>query len=143
MSGVSRFGPGQPLVADTSAWVRRDAAAVEEPWRATMRAGLIAACPVITLELIAAARDDDAFLRLDRALAALPQAPVTQTVCAAAIGASRELGGSRRLPAADYLIAAAAAERGFGVLHYDSHFDVLAGVLGFESIWITPPASVD
>jgi predicted nucleic acid-binding protein len=37
-------------------------------------------------------------------------------------------------PRADYLIAAAAAERGFGVLHRDRHFDTLAAVLGFPSV---------
>jgi predicted nucleic acid-binding protein len=46
----------------------------------------------------------------------------------------RELGARRRLPAVDYLIAAAAAECGFGVLHADSHFDLLSGVLSFESV---------
>ena len=68
------------------------------------------------------------------ALDALPQAPVTGSACRAALGASRDLRGNRRLPAADYLIAVAAAERGFGVLHQDRHFDTLAGVLGFPSI---------
>jgi predicted nucleic acid-binding protein len=55
-------------------------------------------------------------------------------VCRAALGASRDLGARRRLPAADYLIAAAAAERGFGVLHADRHFELLAEVLEFESV---------
>jgi hypothetical protein len=41
---------------------------------------------------------------------------------------------SRGLPAAGYLIAAAAAERGFGVLHLDAHYDTLASVLGFASV---------
>jgi len=59
---------------------------------------------------------------------------VTTAACNAALAASRELRGSRRLPAADYLIAAAATERGFGVLHEDRHFDTLAGVLGFPSV---------
>lgn len=48
-----------------------------------------------------------------------------------------ELGVRRRLPAIDYLIAAAAADRGFGVLHADGHFDLLAGVLEFESVNVT------
>ena len=71
---------------------------------------------------------------MSRAFAALPQAPVTRGACAAALAAAAELGGRRRLPAADYLIAAAAAERGFGVLHEDRHFDLLAPVLGFLSV---------
>lgn len=54
-----------------------------------------------------------------------------------------ELRGERRLPAADYMIAAAAAERGFAVLHYDRHFEPLSRVLGIESIWIAEPGSID
>jgi hypothetical protein len=42
----------------------------------------------------------------------------------------------------DALVAAAAAERGFGVLHYDQHFDRLASVLGFASQWVAPAGSM-
>jgi predicted nucleic acid-binding protein len=131
---VTPFGPGVRLVVDTSAWVRQRDPGVVERWKATLAAGLVAVCPVAALEILASARDEEGFETLERALAALPQAPVTTTVCAAALGAARELRGSRRLPAADYLIAAAAAERGFGVLHLDAHYDTLASVLGFVSV---------
>jgi predicted nucleic acid-binding protein len=132
---VTPFGPGVPLVVDTSAWVRQRDPGVIGRWKATLSAGLVAVCPVAALEILASARDEEGFEALDRALAALPQAPVTTSVCAAALGAARELRG-RRLPAADYLIAAAAAERGFGVLHLDAHYDTLASVLGFVSVRI-------
>lgn len=128
------FGPGVPLVVDTSAWVRQRDARVVERWKATVTAGLFAACPVAILEILASARDEQTHALLHRALAALPQAPVTASACAAALSASRHLGGSRRMPAADYLIAAAAAERGFGVLHLDGHYDTLATVMGFPSV---------
>lgn len=128
------YGSGVPLVVDTSAWVRQRDPEYVGRWKATVAAGLIAVCPVAALEILASARNEEAFASLDRALAALPQAPVTATVCAAALQASRDLAGSRRLPAADYLIAAAAAERGFGVLHLDGHYDTLAPILGFESV---------
>lgn len=128
------YGPGVPLVVDTSAWVRQRDPGVLDRWKATLSAGLVASCPVAALEILASARDEEGFATLDRALSALPQAPVTASVCAAALGASRDLRGSRRLPAADYLIAAAAAERGFGVLHLDGHYDRLAPVLGFPSV---------
>lgn len=131
---MTPYGPGIPLVIDTSAWVRQRDPAYVERWKATLTAGLIAVCPVAVLEILTSARDEKSFGVLDRALAALPQAPVTASVCAAALGASRQLRGSRRLPAADYLIGAAAAERGFGVLHLDGHYDTLAPVLGFASI---------
>lgn len=129
-----------PLVIDTSAWVRQREPAVRERWQATVRAGALVSCPAVALELVAATRDEGEFRSLTRTLAALPQAPVTATVCAAALTASSELRGSRRLPAIDYLIAAAAAERGFGVLHEDRHFDVLAGVLDFESVRLSAAA---
>jgi predicted nucleic acid-binding protein len=125
-----------PLVVDTSAWVRQDEPAVRPRWEATVRAGLIASCPVVALELLATARHEVEYRALSHVFDALPQAPVTATACRAALTASRDLRGSRRLPAADYLIAAAAAERGFGVLHKDRHFDTLARVLGFQSVWL-------
>ncbi|MEA2197772.1 MAG: hypothetical protein QOJ25_1823 [Solirubrobacteraceae bacterium] len=137
------YGPGVPIVFDTSAWNRRTNPAVFARWAPTRDAGLLAVCPVVALELLAGARDEDAFGDLDRALSAMPQAPVTRAACERAIGASRELAGERRLPAADYLIAAAAAERGFGVLHYDRHFDPLCRVLGIESVLVAPRGTLD
>jgi predicted nucleic acid-binding protein len=123
-----------PLVVDASAWVRQRDPAVRPRWEATLQAGLLASCPAVAIELLAASRDEDEYTALAQALDALPQAPVTTSACRAALGASRDLRGSRRLPAAHYLIAAAAAERGFGVLHQDRHFETLAGVLSFPSI---------
>jgi predicted nucleic acid-binding protein len=137
------YGSGIPLVFDTSAWNRRTAPTVLPRWAATRDGGLLAVCPVVALELLAAARNEEAFANLDRALGALTQAPVTRTAGDAALGASRELRSERRLPAADYLIAAAAAERSAGVLHYDGHFDILCRALGIESVWIAAPGSID
>ncbi len=126
------------LVVDTSAWVRQRDPGVLPRWEATLEAGLIASCPVVALELLAGTRNEDEFAALSSALDALPQAPVTTSACHAALATSRDLRGSRRLPAADYLIAAAAAERGFGVLHQDRHFETLARVLGFPSVQLIP-----
>jgi len=137
------YGSGAPLVFDTSAWNRRTDPAVLPRWALTRDGGLLAVCPVVALELLAAARDEAAFRSLDRALRGLLQAPVTRAACERALGASRELVGERRLPAADYLIAAAAAERGFAVLHYDRHFELLCRVLGIDSILIAARGSLD
>lgn len=78
---------------------------------------------------------------------ALRQAPITRTVTDAAILAVRELAsadppGAHRVRIPDALIAAAAAERGLGVLHYDRHFDRLAEVLGFHSQWVAPAGAI-
>ncbi len=143
MPRAEPYGSGEPLVFDTSAWNRQSNPRVLARWLATAEADLLAVCPVVALELFAAAPDQEAFADLDRTLAALPAAYVTRSAGIAAIGASRELRGERRLPAADYLIAAAAAERGAGVLHYDRHFDILCKALGIKSVWIVEPGSID
>jgi predicted nucleic acid-binding protein len=123
-----------PLVVDSSAWLRQRDPEILARWDATARARLFVSCPVVALEVLTGARDETEYARLAAAFDALPQAPVTASACRAALAASQELRGSRRLPAADYLIAAAAAERGFGVLHEDRHFETLATVLGFVSV---------
>lgn len=128
------FGSGVPLVIDTSAWARQRNPRAIGRWEATHEALGFASCPVAALEILRTARDEKTFEAMDMHLSALAQAPVTASVCQAALTACRELGGRRRLPAPDYLIAAAAAECGFGVLHADRHFDLLATVLGFESV---------
>lgn len=143
MQNAEPYGSGVPLVFDTSAWNRLRDPSVLGRWLATEEADLLVACPVVALELLGSAPDEEAFADLDRTLTALPSAPVTRSAGTAAIGASRELRGERRLPAADYLIAAAAAERGAGVLHYDHHYDILCRALGIESVWVAKPGSID
>lgn len=123
-----------PLVFDTSAWVRQRQPGALQFWDAARDDRLLVSCPVVALEIFRMAKNEEEFEALDEALVGLRRAPVTDAVCQAALGASRELGARRRLPVSDYLIAAAAAERGFGVLHADSHFDLLATVLEFESV---------
>ncbi len=143
MPPAEPYGSGGLLVFDTSAWNRQRDPQVLARWLATASANLLAVCPVVALELLASARDEQKFADLDRTFTSLPAAPVTRSACAAALSVSRELRGERRIPAADYLIAAAAAGRGAGVLHYDHHFDPLCRALGIESVWVAEPGSVD
>jgi predicted nucleic acid-binding protein len=126
--------PDLPLVIDTSAWMRHRQPQAASFLDSANELDLLVSCPVAALEVFRTARDEDEFKVLDRHFAALRQAPVTASVCDTALSASRELGARRRIPIPDYLIAAAAAERGFGVLHADKHFDLLATVLEFESV---------
>ncbi len=139
-----KYGSGVALVVDTSAWARQRHPNVAPHFRDTADAGLLVGCPVVALELLTTAKDAQEHALLVKWLSALRQAAVTQGVCAAALNASSELATANhpRIPVADYLIAAAAAERGFGVLHYDHHYDTLAEVLGFESVWIAPPGTL-
>ncbi|HTA33827.1 MAG TPA: PIN domain-containing protein [Solirubrobacteraceae bacterium] len=139
-----RYGPGVALVVDTSAWARQRHPKVAPHFRDTAQADLLVGCPVVALELLTTAKDAAEHGRLAKSLSSLRQASISQGVCDAAISASGELASANhpRVPVSDYLIAAAAAERGFGVLHYDHHYDTLSGVLGFESIWIAPPGTI-
>lgn len=139
-----RYGTGVALVVDTSAWARQHHPKVAARFRAAAQADLLVGCPVVALELLTTARGATEHDLLAKWLGSLRQAPITQGVCNAALRASSELASANhpRVPATDYLIAAAAAERGFGVLHYDRHYDTLAGVLGFESVWIAQPGTI-
>jgi predicted nucleic acid-binding protein len=137
-----------PWVADTSAWARAQDPAVAPQWEAAALAGELIACPVITLELLYDAPDRNHVDRLATAVADLRQAPITRSVTNAAIRAVVDLAasgaaGAHRVRVPDALVAAAAAERGFAVLHYDHHFDKLATVLGFTSQWVAKPGSID
>lgn len=139
--------PPGPWVVDTSAWARASAPKVAAAWKRSADADDLVICPVVTLELLYQAQDRDRVERTATACTALRQAPITRTVTDAAVMAIRELAsrgadGAHRVRIPDALVAAAAAERGFGVLHYDHHFDRLAEVLGFESRWIAPAGTL-
>ena len=47
----------------------------------------------------------------------------------------------RKIP--DLLVAAAAEQIGYTVLHYDADFDRIAAVTGQPCRWVVPPGSVD
>jgi predicted nucleic acid-binding protein len=138
---------GGPWVIDTSAWARASDPAVAPSWKDAANADELIGCPVVTLELLYDAPNRERVEAVASALAGLRQAPITRTVTDAAISAIRELAargsaGAHRVRVPDALIAAAAAERGFGVLHYDEHFDRLASVLSFTSQWVAPAGSI-
>jgi predicted nucleic acid-binding protein len=138
---------GGPWIADTSAWARAATPEVADLWKGAARAGELIGCPVVTLELLYDAADRERVERIASATAGQRQAPITRAVTDAAVWAVRELAarepaGGHRVRIPDTLIAAAAAERGFGVLHYDRHFDRLATVLPFTSQWVAPPGSL-
>lgn len=138
--------PVAPLLADTSAWSRAGAPSVMARWASALSRRALLTTPPVMLELLYSATDGHELRRQEDAIADLRSIPLTQAVARAALGAMRELSdvqpGYHRLPATDYLIAAAAQEAGVGVLHYDRHFDRLSEVLEFESVWLAPPGSL-
>jgi hypothetical protein len=136
-----------PWVADTSAWARASHPTVAPQWEAAANVGELITCPIITLELLYDAPDRKSVQAVVDAIAGMRDAPINRSVTNAAIHAIQDLAaegsaGAHRVRVPDALIAAAAAERGFAVLHYDHHFDKLATVLGFTSQWIAEPGSM-
>ena len=134
------FGGGV-FIADTSAWARASHPAVAKEWTAAIRGRQIATTPIVSFELLYSTQTGAAFDELAADLAQLRAVPITRSVTNAAQQAMRRLAHVRpthhrgvKIP--DLLIAAAAQDASVGVLHYDEDFDVLAGVLSFESRWI-------
>lgn len=139
------FG-GKVLIADTSAWARASHPLIRDLWAAALRGRQIATCSIVTLELLYSARDAQDLAIVEAEQALLRDVPVATSAQRAAIGALRDLAsagpGQHRVPLADALIAAAAQDAGVAVLHYDHHYDRLAEVLNFASIWIAPPGTL-
>jgi predicted nucleic acid-binding protein len=142
---VAAFGGGV-VIADTSVWQRTNHPDLRASWSDAIRAGTIATCSIVTLELLYRTRTADEFRAVEADQALLRDVPVTVSVQRAAIGALRALAEiaprHHRVALADALIAAAAQEAGLGVLHYDHHYDRLAEVLSFRSSWAAPPGTL-
>ena len=143
---VTTNWPDLPLLADTSAWVRASHESVRAAWAQAVGEGRIVTCQPVALELLYSTRDVAAFDDLAAALDALRTLSLTEGIARAARTAMRDLAATRplshRLPPLDYLVAALAQEAGVAVLHYDEHFDRLATVLTFESVWLASPGSL-
>jgi predicted nucleic acid-binding protein len=146
MGDEAPFG-GKVLIADTSAWARASHPLIRNLWAAALRGRQIATCSIVTLELLYSARDAQELTIVEAEQALLRDVPVTASAQRTAIGALRDLAtdgpGQHRVPLADALIAAAAQDAGVDVLHYDHHYDRLARVLHFTSVWVAPPGALE
>lgn len=137
---------GEVMLGDPSAINRADHPAVCEPVLAAINARQIVTCEIVTLELLRSARNHEEVEQREASQSTFHHVPVTRSVQRAALTAIRELArrgaGRHRVPVPDVLIAAAAQEAGVGVLHYDRHFDRLAEVMHFRSVWLAPAGSL-
>ncbi|MHB8241113.1 MAG: PIN domain-containing protein [Solirubrobacteraceae bacterium] len=147
MSGYER-----PLLFDNSVWARLLNGRLIGPARERFEAALLAdelwSCPPTLLEMRYSARDSEGFAITAKRLHALPHAPLTAEAAAAALTAQAELaaapGISHRVKPVDLLVAAIAATKGLGVLHYDHDYDALAAhtSLSFQSVWVAPRGEI-
>jgi hypothetical protein len=109
--------------------------------------GRIAACDMVRLELLYAARNAPDFERVADGLDALPRLLIERREWERALSVYGRLaaeGGAhqRSVGHADLLVAAAAESAGATLLHYDSDFDRIAAITEQPARWIAPRGSL-
>ena len=131
-------------LADKSALARMTHAPVAERLAPLILGGHVATCSVIDLEVLYSARSLDDYEQVLAQRAALPTLPMTQAVASRAIDVQHMLArrGQHRVPVPDLLIAATAEINSVAVIHYDSDYDLIAGVTGQPAEWVAPRGSL-
>ncbi len=131
---------------DTSVWARLGAAPVAARCVPLIRAGLVATCSIVDLEVLYSARSATSYAetRSDRALA-LELLAVEQPALDRAVevqAALAERGEHRGASLPDLIIAAVAERAKVTVLHYDADYDLIASATGQPVEWVVSRGSV-
>jgi predicted nucleic acid-binding protein len=121
---------------------------VPPDWSRAITADLLLTSPIVQLELLHSTRTAAEFAEWDERLSRLRAIELNGPICRAAIAALRELSqrssGYHRVGLGDALIAASAADRNVGVLHYNHQdFDKLREVLVFENVPLAAPGTFE
>jgi predicted nucleic acid-binding protein len=138
------------LLLDNSAWARLESSRLDEDRTEEISRWIeeqqLATCLPFLLEAGYSARSSSDRTATMADLAYLPHIEIEREVEQLALGAQAELAdiGHHRLAPVDVIIAACAHVAGWGVLHYDRDYDLLAEhtILSFESEWLAPPGSL-
>lgn len=133
-------------VIDTSAWSRIRVPAVEKRLRSILEAGAAATCLPLDLEDERSARTfRDAMRIRARRAEVMTDLAITAAVAVRARDLQLALtrrGHHRAASPTDLVVAAAAAEHGATVVHYDRDFDLIAAVGGPRAEWVAPPGAL-
>jgi predicted nucleic acid-binding protein len=100
----------------------------------------------VVLELLVSARSPSDYQQLARDLAQLPTLPFderAESLAADTQAALAERGRHRGPTPIDLLIAAVAELHSATLLHYDRHFDAIAGVTGQPMEWLARRGSLN
>jgi predicted nucleic acid-binding protein len=133
-------------LADTSALARLQRPAVAAVLGPLIEAGLVATCGVIEFELGWATRNGDEFdlVRADRE-AGYEWLATHDEDWHRALDVQAKLWHSGRVRAVgfpDLLVAAVAERERVTLLHYDSDYDLVAGITGQPMQWVVPRGTV-
>lgn len=141
MAVVARY------IADKSALARLGTPSVAAALVPLVEAGLVATCAVIDLEILWSTRSAEEFgeVRRNRALG-FEWMPIHDEDWTRALDIQQELwrrGQVRSVGIPPSLIAAVAEREGLTILHYDSDFDMIAGVTNQPVQWIVHRGTAD
>lgn len=119
------------VLVDSSAWIEalreRGDAATRRRVGELVAAGEARICDLVLVELWNGARGREDHETLRRIEADVEMVPTTAGVWSEARRLARESrSAGLTIPAADLVVAACAAEHRLGILHRDTHFDLLA-----------------
>jgi predicted nucleic acid-binding protein len=138
--------PAGLYLADTSAIARVQHDAVRAELTRLGKAGLLATCVVVDLEVLYSARSPVEYARTAALRAAgFVDLPPTPEIAGRAREIQAMLASRSQHRAAgcpDILTAAIAEHYGAIVLHYDADFDHIAAVSGQQTRWVVPRGSV-
>lgn len=131
---------------DTSAWIwaeQHPAEPAAQDLMTALRAGVIATCAPVRLEVLRGAPSLARFDAMSEQLDGLAEAPIDKHVCSLATNLQRALAtraGSkhRSTPAIDLLVAAAAIEANMPLIHRDRDFETIAELTRQPLRWLGP-----
>ncbi len=132
-------------ILDTSVLTRLGAPSVRAVVEPLAAVGRAARAGISDLEIGYSARNAAEWDKLVGALDAFELVETTAEHIRRARQVQRMLAASsqrgRKIP--DLLVAAAAEQAGYSVLHYDADFDLIASATGQTCQWVVPPGTVD
>lgn len=138
------------FLIDLSAWARSGHPSARERWAELVSDDLLFCHPVFAVELLHNAVNPKDYRRLREDLdKAFDWVWPDSDTTAIALEMQRRMAttapAGQRVKSADLLIAALAAQRGAGVLHYDRDYDVISqrGGEQFASEWLAPRGSLE
>ena len=121
--------------------------AVRDLLQPLIRAGRVATCGVVELEILFSARSTTEIEELQATRAkAFHRIPTTDADFARAeqvVHLLAKKGRHRSVGIPDLLVAAVAENAGLTLIHYDQDFDRIAAVTGQPAIWVAPRGSLD
>ena len=133
-------------LADTSVFARLHQPAVAAAFAPLAAQGRVSLCGPVTFELGYAARSPADYRELMGGLMSFPPAPTTDADHRRALEIQSALAARsqhRALSLVDALVAATAEARDLVVLHYDTDFELVAGITGQDHQWVVPRGTAD